>query len=154
CLASGLYGSLWATDPKQVANWVSFPVLMTVVSGFLPMMLPSGLTSVMVGVGSPAWPSYLSLVSYEDVRDAFQPGPYAPPAPPGVKPGEGAGAVVAPCRVGWAGKAVAAALMTRAALRGFDRAVGRPIRPRDPAPSHRGSWVVGRGSKRLGFAFP
>jgi hypothetical protein len=133
-IALGVYGSLRAADAKQAANVVTFPVMLTLCSALAPILLRGRLTSVFFGVFSPAWRTYLSLVSFEDVRDIFQPGPYAPLAALGLDSGERFGAFAATCLIGWTVEAVAAVWFTRAALLGFDAAVGRPIRSPGPLP--------------------
>jgi ABC-type Na+ efflux pump permease subunit len=129
CIAVGTYGSLWSGDMKRASNLVTLPLTFAVFSAMLPIMLPSGMTSVLLGAASPAWHTYLSLVSYEDVRDAFRPGPYSPLAALGVGSGEGVGRVAVTCLLGWAAQGLLAWWYTRAALRRFDEAVGRPMRP-------------------------
>lgn len=128
CIAIGTYGSLRAADAKQAANVVTLPVTLALFSALAPVIMPAGLTSVFLGVLSPAWHMYLALVSFEDVRDITRPGPYAPLAALGIPSGEGFGAFAATCLVGWTAEAVAASWFTRASLVGFDAAVGRPIR--------------------------
>jgi hypothetical protein len=148
-LALGLYGSLWSTDTKQATNVVALPVMFALLSAMAPLLLPTDRTSVMFGVFSPPWHTYIALVSFEDVRDAFRPGPYATVAALGVHSGEGVGALAATYLVGLCLELVAALWFTRACLLDFDAAVGRPIRtgrldPVEPATLER-AGVVGPG---------
>lgn len=126
--AFGTYVSIWAADLKQATNRVAVPVTLTVFSGLLPIVMPARSTSVLWGAASPVWHSYFSLVTYEDVRDAFQGGPYPPLAMVGVNSDEGGGRVVATCLIGWTAQAVVAGFFTWGALRRFDKAVDRPRR--------------------------
>jgi ABC-type Na+ efflux pump permease subunit len=135
CLSVGIYGSLVATSAKDVAGWVTMPVAVMIFSGLVPLMLPSSMTTLFAGFASPAWVSYLSLLSYEDVRDASMSGPYPPLSALGVASGERFAALAATCLAGWTLLGVTAFLLTRASIRDFDRHVGRPTRPAEAVPS-------------------
>ena len=128
CLALGTYGSIWSADLKQANGWVVLPVTLMAFSGFLPLMLPVGLTTILLGVASPAALSYLSLVSFENVHSATLGLPWTSLISVGIQSGEGAGAVVATCLIGWTIQVAAASVLTFLCLRDFDRAVGRPTR--------------------------
>lgn len=128
CVAIGLFGSIWAEDLKSVSANVAFPALMVVFSGLLPLLLPSALTSVYFGMLSPGWHTFVSLFSYEDIRDALESLPYTPLGNVNVHSNEGIGPVLASLLIGWTLIGATAAYFTRAAVRQFDRAVGRPIR--------------------------
>jgi hypothetical protein len=129
-IALGTFGSLWARDLKQAGNYVSLPLTLIGFSAVLPLLLPSGLTTVWLGGLSPAWHCYLSLFSFDDVGRALRPGPYGTLSALGIQSGEAFGSVLGTCLVGWIMQVVAAAWLTRAAFRQFDEAVGRPIRPK------------------------
>lgn len=127
-LALGTYGSLWADDLKQASHRVTAPTTLVAFGGIVPLIVPRALTSALLGAASPSWHCYLALASYDDVRDALAGLPYAPLAAAGVDSGEGFGMVALTCLLGWGAQAVAAFVLTRASLRGFDAAVGRPVR--------------------------
>jgi len=97
-------------------------------------VLPPGAASVLFGAGSFPLLLWLTLVSYTDVDTAFRSGTYPQLELLAFDTGEGALSVVATCVIGLAGQALAALLLTRAALRSFDAAAGRPVRAQAGAP--------------------
>ena len=103
-LAVGSYGSMWSADLKEVNNRVTLPAMMLSFLAFWPYVMPKGLGTVFLGVFSPACHTYLSLVSYEDVRDASPGAVFGPLASAGVTvTGEGyQEVVIATCLIGWA----------------------------------------------------
>jgi ABC-type Na+ efflux pump permease subunit len=132
CVALGTYGSLWSADLKEANNRVTLPMTFLTFTVMLPIMLPSRFTSVLFGTLSPSWLCYLSLAAFEDLREVLKGQTYPPLMTVGLATGEGIGAVVATCILGWGVQGVAAAWLTWSALQDFDRAVGRPVRPPQP----------------------
>src|SRR5205807_411767 len=129
---------------KEASNRALLPIVLLGLSGIFPLVLPAGYSSVWLGAASPAWQTCLSLLSYEDVRDVFRPGAFDTLAAMHVKSGDSALSAAAACLAGWTASAVAAAWATWAAVRGFDAAVGRPMRPapRDALPAATGAPPV------------
>jgi hypothetical protein len=133
--ALGTYWSLRADTPPVANNKAMTLPLLLSLSVFLPRLLPEAARATVLGAGSAPMASYLTLVSYEDVRVASLTGVFPPLQTlsfvTGVPPGEGLGAVALTIIIGLVGHALGAAAMTAAAYRGFDAAVGRPQRPRE-----------------------
>jgi ABC-type transport system involved in multi-copper enzyme maturation permease subunit len=139
-VALGVRASLWGRDRSQATERTIGPVLLLIISGLLPFLVPSAVSSVLWGVGSMPFLTWLSLVSYEDVLAATRIGAYSLDRQ-GLGSGEGPVKVVATCVLGLSAHAFAAFYLTRAALRGFDAAVGRPIRSRVEVQEERGAAV-------------
>jgi ABC-type Na+ efflux pump permease subunit len=126
-VALGTYQSLGARDPAQAKTWTIFPVMALT---FGPMALLAVPGAAPFQAGSPTFHAWASLASYEDVRSLLRTGVLPPLAKLGVRTAGGTTAVLAACLAVLMAEGVAAALLTRAAYRGFDAAVGRPIRTR------------------------
>ena len=92
-------------------------------------MLP-GTASVLLAAGTMPFQTWAALLSYEDVHAAIHSGAIPQFAAIGIRSGVGARIVLAAWLIGTTAQAVGAFLLTRSAVRGFDAAVGRPIRPR------------------------
>jgi hypothetical protein len=127
CAAGGTYASLWSPNRKEATARIMLPLMLLPPSAML-LFLPPGWTSVLMGAGSMPFLAWASLLSYEDVAAAWRTGAF-PQLAANIRTGEGAGRVLAAVLIGLIGQAVAAALLTRAARRGFDAAAGRPRRP-------------------------
>jgi hypothetical protein len=125
--ALGTYMSLWSPDRKQATGRVMLPALCSM-SGFVLPFLPAGFGSVLMGVGSMSFLTWASLLSYDDIFAATHSGNFPQLAAVNIRTGEGAGGVLATVLVGITAHLVGAALLTRAACRGFDLAAGRPTR--------------------------
>ena len=125
--AMGTYMSLWSPDRKQATSRTMLPAMISM-SGFALPFLPAGSGSVLMGAGSMVFLTWASLLSYEDITAATHSGGFPQLTTVGIKTGEGAWNVLATVLVGISAHLVGAALLTRAACRGFDAAVGRPKR--------------------------
>jgi ABC-type Na+ efflux pump permease subunit len=124
--ALGTYASLRSRTLGEATGRTSMPVLLLTFSWLLPILLPSGAASILMGAGSMPLQVCLSLVSYDDVHSALSTGRLVPLAPFGSRMVEGVASVLATWLIGLVGQALGAYLLTRAAIRGFDVAVGRP----------------------------
>jgi len=127
----GTYVSLRSPDATRAINRTFTVVGLLVFSALLPVILVRRAwdASVLMGAASAPMHAGLSLLSYEDVREAFGSGGFPSLGVMGLNTGEGAWAVLAACLIGLVGQAIGAALLTRAAIRDFDEVVGRPSRP-------------------------
>jgi ABC-type Na+ efflux pump permease subunit len=132
------YHSLRARDPGQAAGWPTFLVLVLTIGPLAGLMVPG---SALLHAGSPAFHAWASLASYEDVRDLLRSGVYPPLAKVGVGTADGLLAVLAACLAVLIAEGVAAALLTRAAYRGFDAAVGRPTRAGRTGPASNKEFI-------------
>jgi ABC-type transport system involved in multi-copper enzyme maturation permease subunit len=150
--ALGTYVSLIARDVVQAMTRATATVVL-LTGTFLACLTPSRITSVVLGAGSVPFVNWLCLVSYRDIRETVGEGTFDYLTTMGIFTGEGPLCVLATCLIGTAGSAVAAAWLTVAALRRFDRLAGRPERA--PAgdgcdsPGRRSRWV-----KRVAIALP
>ena len=126
-VAVGVYASLCSRDRSQATGWALLPFLLTMGLAMLPFAKP-GLTSVVSGGLTMPFQMLESLLSYQDVHAALSSRVSAQFAAVGVQDISGVWIGLAV----WAGNVVAqgvgACLLSRAAYRGFDRAVGRPER--------------------------
>ena len=116
-----------ATKDKTEPN-VRFMGLFFATSGvlILPYLLPAKMNSVLLGAGSPPFVTWLSLVSYRDVRNAVH---Y--PVYPGlqwmqINTQESPLSVAATCLIGILIPTVWGLYAWCSALANFDRLVGRP----------------------------
>jgi hypothetical protein len=125
--ALGVSMSPWSRDRSQATGRIFGPLMLSLGLGALPFMLP-GTASVLTAAGAIPFPTWASLLSYEDVHVAIHSG--APPhyAVIGIQGGVGVRIVLAAWLISTTAQAVGTSLLTRSAVRGFDAAIGRPIR--------------------------
>ena len=97
-------------------------------AGVLPFLLPSRWSSVLLGAGSPPFVAWLSLVSYRDVRNAWQFPVYPALQWMHLDTGEGPLWAVATCLIGIIVPAAGGLFLWRHALAHFDRIIGRPCK--------------------------
>jgi ABC-type transport system involved in multi-copper enzyme maturation permease subunit len=128
-VALGTALAIVTIERKQATERSLLPLLLLTFSGFLPRLLPGSFASVLMGAGSIPLLQWLALLSYNDVAAARQSGSFPLFELMAFDTGEGARSVAATCLIGVAAQALAAALLTRAAIRAFDTAAGRPHRP-------------------------
>ena len=95
-------------------------------SGAVLPLLPGRLNTVLLGTGSLPFVSYLSLVSYRDVRAASHFTAYAPLQWIGIATGEGAFWVIATCVIATVAPALGGLYYWRYANAHFDRLIDRP----------------------------
>jgi hypothetical protein len=142
--ALGTYASLVSRDVAQAMTRATTTVVLLTAT-FLACLTPTRRTSVVMGASSLPFVNWLCLVSYRDVREAVGQGTFDYLTMMGIFTDEGPVRVVATCLIGTAGYAVAAAWLTLAAFRQFDRLAGRPER----APAGDGCDSPGRRLGRM-----
>jgi ABC-type transport system involved in multi-copper enzyme maturation permease subunit len=125
-LVIGLRASVRARDPTLAANGSLSLLFLPLASGVLPFVLPARLSSVLLGTGSVPFVTWLSLVSYRDVRAALRYPVYPHLAWAGIATNEGWLAVLATCVLGVLLPAVTGYFGWRNLLANFDRLIGRP----------------------------
>lgn len=126
-VALGAYQSLRAKDPGQATVRTILPVMLLTFGPLVVLLVP---WAAPLQATSTVFHAWLSLASYEDVRDLLRSGVFPPLARLGVRTAGGTRAVLAASLVALIAQGIAAVLLTRAAYRGFDSAVDRPIRAR------------------------
>jgi ABC-type transport system involved in multi-copper enzyme maturation permease subunit len=133
--AAGVSASLWSPDRHQATSRVVGPLILFLSLAVLPAFWPGTASAVPAIVTMPLQ-TWAALLSYDDV-DALVQGRALPGLVPlGVGRGPGTWIVLAAWLFSTAAQAIAGLLLMRAAVRGFDGAVGRPVRGRgdsDPA---------------------
>ncbi|WZO98489.1 hypothetical protein EP7_000069 [Isosphaeraceae bacterium EP7] len=131
--ALGVSASLRARDRGEATSKTIGPLLLLISLGSLPFVLP-GLASVLLAVGSMPFQAWVSLLSYDDVHAALH--SRRPPqfAAIGIRDGSSHWLIAAAWLIVTAAQAAGASLVVRSAFRGFDAAVGRPMRPRGVDP--------------------
>ena len=97
----------------------------------LPFLLPAGMSSVLLGSGSPPFVAWLSLVSFRDVRNAWRFSVYPALQWMHIFTGEGALSVAITCLLGIMIPTLWGIYLWRHALGNFDRLIGRPCKPAD-----------------------
>lgn len=127
-VAFATYQSLCASDVRVANNRVLLFITFVIFSPLLLSFLPRGGPFIMIGAGSLPFQSYLSLVSYEDFERALRSGLFPSLDGFAAPVNERAVFVLATCLIGVFAQAMAAFLLTRTAIRGFDAIVGRPDR--------------------------
>ena len=130
-VALGTYQSLRAKDPGKATGRTILPVMLLLFGPLVVLTVPG---AAPLQATSSVFHTWLSLASYEDVRDLLRSGVYPPLARLGVRTAGGSLAVLVAYLVALVAQGIAAVLLIRAAYRGFDAAVGRPTRgprPRD-----------------------
>jgi ABC-type transport system involved in multi-copper enzyme maturation permease subunit len=127
-LAFGIYISVGAKDKAATTGPTMGLVFFLTGSAALPFLLPGRLSSVVLGAGSPPFVSFLSLLSYRDVRNAG----YFPVYPllqwMNIATDEGPLIVAATCLIGIMILAVAGFYLWRSSVTHFDRLIGRPFK--------------------------
>ncbi len=99
-------------------------------SSVVPFVLP-GIASVAIAAGTMPFQTWASLCSYEDVHALIHSEAPRQYTAIGAQGGLDVAIVVSGWVVAMTAQAIGAILVTRSAVRGFDDAVGRPIRARD-----------------------
>lgn len=127
-VAFGSLVSLWSGDRKHANGLTLPPALLLPLSGLAFLGLPARVATLWVEVGSMPFLTWATLLSYDDVRAAARSGALPPLGDLGMTTGEGVGTVAAVWLVAVAAQAAGAYLFSRLAFRGFDAAVGRPVR--------------------------
>jgi hypothetical protein len=128
----GVAVSLWSRDRGEATGRVLGPLMLLLSLGALPFVLP-GISSILLAAVSMPFQTWASLLSYEDVHAAFRSGVAPPFSAIGIPSGSGVRIVMAAWLISTAAQAVGAWLLMRSAVRGFDAAVGRPMRARGDA---------------------
>jgi len=98
----------------------------------LPIFLPSGISSVLLGSGSSSFVLWLAEFSYRDLRNAIHYSAFPHLHWIGIGTGEGALRVAATCLIGIVAPALGGMFVWRYATAHFDRLIGRPW-SEDPA---------------------
>jgi hypothetical protein len=127
-LVLGLLVSVRAQDLAAATNRSVGLLMLSILSGLLPFLLPARMSSVLWGAGSTPFVTWLSLVSYRDVRAALHYSAYPYLAWAGIHTGEGMIAVLATCLLGILAPALGALWCWRYLIAHFDRLIGRPSR--------------------------
>jgi ABC-type transport system involved in multi-copper enzyme maturation permease subunit len=124
--ALGTYVSLISRDSAQASNRALIPALL--LSGsFLVCYLPSRYTTVFMGVGSAPFVNWLCLASNAEIRDVMSGAPtFGRLEQTNIPSYESASRVLAAYLFSVAAFAAAAACLSRAAFKRFDRVAGRP----------------------------
>ncbi len=117
-------------------------------AGVLPFLLPTRWASVLLGAGSPPFVSWLSLVSYRDVRNALHFPVYPALRWMHLDTGEGPLWVAATCLIGIIVPAMGGMVLWRLALAHFDRRIGRPYKETPAASGRLALAHIGISSRR------
>ena len=125
-LVSGISASIAAKDQAAPNNRFMRLFFLTTGALALPFLLPRMFNSVLLGAGSPPFVAWLSLVSYRDVRNAYQYSVYPALQLMHIETHEGPILVAATCLIGIIFPAVWGLYLWRDALANFDRLIGRP----------------------------
>jgi ABC-type transport system involved in multi-copper enzyme maturation permease subunit len=125
-----LFGLMAATraEARSSASAGVGMLILPIQSAILPFLLPVGLNSVLWGMGSTPFVTWLSMVSYRELRGMFEQPVY--PALQWIKL-ETAGSPlmgVLTCLIGIIGPALGAWWIWNHSVRNFDRWVGRPCK--------------------------
>jgi ABC-type Na+ efflux pump permease subunit len=135
-LVSGISASIAAKDQAAPNNRFMGLFFLTTSALALPFILPGILNSVFLGAGSPPIVAWLSLVSYRDVRNAYQYSVYPALQLMHIETHEGPVAVAATCLIGIIIPTVWGLYLWRDALAKFDRLIGRPYKTTEAASGH------------------
>lgn len=127
-LARGTLASVQAKDLPTATGQSTRLAMLLILSAAVPSLLPARLNSVLLGAGSSPFVSYLSLVSYRDVRAALHYTAYPPLQWIKIATGEGALWVVATCLIAIIAQALGGVYYWRYVNAHFDRLVDRPWR--------------------------
>jgi hypothetical protein len=132
--AFGVSMSLWSLDRAQASNRVIGPLVLSFGLIAAPFMAP-GPVSFAAAAAAPPFQVWSTLISYDDARDLLGPRGVAPYAMVGVRSTTGGRLLLAVSLLSATAQAVAAVLLTRAAVQSFDSSVGRPVRSGRAAPA-------------------
>ncbi len=126
--ATVAYLTIWSRDREQVNARVLYPFLVLNVGVMALFFLPARFTSVFFGLGSIPLMGDIALLSYDDVQAAIHLGTCPRLATIGIHSEERAWTILAAFLIHLGGHAALAFFAMRAAFRGFDASVGRPMR--------------------------
>lgn len=134
---AGVAASLWSRNREQASSRSVGTIILWMMLAAVPFLWPVTAAGILAVTTGPVQ-TWVSLLSYEDVRDLARASPVAPFAMIGVRSEGWSRVLLAAWLVSTLAQAVGAVLLARAAVLGFDAAVGRPLLPR------RGEGGVGR----------
>ena len=120
--AQGLSMALASSNPEKPPKFSALTIFQ------LPLIVAAGI----VLTAGPMLLGWVSLFSYEDVHAMIHGGPFPQFHERSLKNVLGARSVVVLWLIATAALAVGAVWQTRANVRGFDKAIGRPTRPEPP----------------------
>jgi len=123
----GVVGSLHSRDRAQATSRILAPIMLILALSGLPFFAPGEATVLLAGFTMP-FQTWASLLSHEDVHAATHSGVIAPFVAIGIRDGAGLFLVLATWVIGTMAQGTAAISLMSSAIRGFDAAVGRPIR--------------------------
>ena len=126
--AVGVRASLWARDRKEAMNRTFIPAMVLSMSVLFMIRVPTAFANIWMALPCPPVSTWLSLVSYEEVREMTGAGTYPLSAFLGLDAAPAAWSVAAMILVGMIAQGVGAFFLTRSAFQSFDAAAGRPIR--------------------------
>ena len=131
--ALGILGSLWSKNRAEANNRILLPVMLLLFSGCLliPIPVAGWQPRVWMATGSTPVTGSLAVLSYDDIRAMARSQPFPGLETLGIRSKESVGTVALTWLTGFLAQAIAAFVLTRAAISSFDRAVGRPIRGRE-----------------------
>jgi ABC-type Na+ efflux pump permease subunit len=126
--ALGTLGSLWSKNRAEANNRILLPVMLLLCSALLLIPVPAAGWQPRIWMATASTPvtGSLGLLSYDDIRAIARAQPFPGLETIGVGSKESAGTVAMTWMIGFLAQAIAAFVLTRAAILGFDRAVGRP----------------------------
>ena len=122
----GIYGAVWSRNRAEVNNKIVWPGLLMSLTGLLLVQFPGWSPHVWLGSLSMPVVGWLSLFSYDDVRALIGHQPFPGLGGIGARSGETGFSVCVTLIVGLSTQLIAALVLTRAAIRDFDIAAGRP----------------------------
>jgi ABC-type transport system involved in multi-copper enzyme maturation permease subunit len=145
-VALGTFMSLVSRDAAQASNRTLIPVLFLSAS-FLVCYLPTRAATILMGAASAPLVTWLSLASYRDAAGLLT-GQYtfSPLTEIGVHTYEGPLRVLATCLLGMGATAIGAHVLSRATVRRFDHAAGRPERVLE-SEADQSTQLTARGSE-------
>jgi ABC-type transport system involved in multi-copper enzyme maturation permease subunit len=126
CMTLGLLAALRSRDPATAGNVMLNLLGLPLVSVALPYLLPARLSSVLWGAGSWPFVTWLSLLSYRDVRAAVVYPVYPHLQWINLHTGEGPLPVIATCLIAMIAPLFGGLWTWRYLTRHFDRIIGRP----------------------------
>jgi ABC-type Na+ efflux pump permease subunit len=140
-LVCGISTSIAAKDNAAANNRFMGLFFLSSSTCALPFLLPRMVNSVFLGAGSPPVVAWLSLVSYRDVRNAWQYSLYPALQLMHIETHEGAFSVAATCLIGIIIPAVWGLYVWRNVLANFDRRIGRPCKAREWPVASYDAWA-------------